>query len=637
MVGMKLPVKFNKFIKPIFSAFLCMGLAFCLFSSAAAQASDTLSLSEPDTSAYPIVSFNFWPISADGTFVADLTAADVHVLENGREVKVTSLELVEPGMHVVLAVNEGKTLSNSYAGKPRFDTIKEAFSKWIESESITTLDDFSLVNNTDILQNQMAHPSEWAQALTAYTPDLRSATPSLNSLSQSISLIKSLPSTDSKARTILYITPLPDAADFTTLQDLGRQAVSLHTRLYIWLIGPADQYKTEQGAALLQKIAEDSGGSFFIFSGAEDLPDLNTYLNPLSHEYQLTYKTSLKKDSTNTLQLSVEKNNFKVTSDTVSFDLKAAAPNPIFLSLPESVTLKWVQSTDKKTWKLTPDTYTLNFMVEFPDGHKRDLTSARLLVDGQKAAEITQAPFESLDWDLSAITESGSHMLQIVIEDSAGFTSKTIETPMQVIVTPKPQTPLQKFISKINFVTVGIIAFILLLAAVMFIVFTRGLIKRPRFFKQRTKADKDPVTQPVEIAQVENPAAPTVESPSDWPKLPGGGKAPARLLAISTTTNKKSIPLSLQDTFFGNDSLKSDIVLSDPTIAPVHSKIFTDSAKHFYIADCGTSAGTWVNYAPVTQQGVLLQHGDLVNIGAATFRFEEVNPEGRPIQVIPLD
>jgi pSer/pThr/pTyr-binding forkhead associated (FHA) protein len=634
---MKLPAKFNKLIKPILSAVLCGGLAFCLFSSAAAQASDTLSLSQPDTSTYPNITFNFWPISADGTFVADLTAADVHVMENDREVKVTSLELVEPGMHIVFTVNEGKTLSNSYAGKPRFDTIKAALAKWIESESITTLDDFSLVNNTDILQNQLAHPSEWAQALTEYTPDLRAATPSLNSLSQSISLIKSLPSTDNKARAILYITPLPNAADFTTLQDLGTQAVSLHTRLYIWLIGPAEQYKTEAGATLLQKIAEDSGGSFFIFSGAEDLPNLNTYLNPLSHEYQLTYKTSLKKDSTNTLQLSAEKDNFKVTSETVSFDLKAAAPNPIFLSPPESITLNWVQGSDKKTWKLTPDAYSLKFMVEFPDGHQRDLTSARLLVDGQKAAEITQAPFTSLDWDLSAVTESGSHMLQIVIEDSAGFTSKTIETPVKVIVTPKPQTPLQKFISGINFITVGIIAFIVLLAVVMFFVFSRGLLKHPRLIKRRTKGDKDPVTQPVEIAQVENPAVPTIESPSDWPKLPGGGKAPARLLAVSTTTNKKSIPLPLQDTFFGNDSLKSDVVLSDPTIAPVHSKIFTDSARHFYIADCGTSAGTWVNYAPVTQQGTQLQHGDLVNIGAATFRFEEINPEGRPIQVIPLD
>lgn len=637
MYGMKPSGKSVHLIKPALTVILCGVLALCLFSFAAAQSSDTLTLSKPDTSSYPNISFYFWPLAADGSFIGDLTAEDVHVLENNREVKVDSLELIEPGMHMVLAVNEGKTLANSYAGKSRFESIKEAVAKWIESESITTLDDFSLVNNTDVVQNKLAHPAEWTQALANYTPDLRSATPSINSLSQALALIKDLPGSDYKAKAVLYITPLPDAADFAALQEQGSLAVQLNTRLYIWLIGPPDKYKTEEGAALLQKMAEDSGGSFFVFSGAEELPALNTYLNPLSHEYQLTYKTTLQKSGTFTLQLKAAKDTFDVTSEKTAFDLKAQAPNPIFLSPPEEITLNWEQGADKKTWNLTPSSYAVNYMIEFPDGHQRTITAARLFVDGQMAAEMTEAPFDSLTWDLSQYTESGAHKLQLYIEDTAGFTAKTIETTVQVTVSPKPQTPLQKFFSGINFVTAGIVGFIVLLAAVLFFVFYKHLLKKPGFLKRRSKSETDPVTQPVLIEQMEGAPVPANGSPTDWPRLPGGSKAPARLLPTQGGTTLKNIPLSFQDTFFGNDSLHSDVVLSDPTIAPVHSKIFTDSAKHFYIADCGTTAGTWVNYAPVSQQGTLLQHGDLVNIGAATFRFEEVNPEGRPIKVIPYE
>jgi pSer/pThr/pTyr-binding forkhead associated (FHA) protein len=37
-------------------------------------------------------------------------------------------------------------------------------------------------------------------------------------------------------------------------------------------------------------------------------------------------------------------------------------------------------------------------------------------------------------------------------------------------------------------------------------------------------------------------------------------------------------------------------------------------------------AGTWVNYSPVPAQGLLLRHGDLVQIGKIAFRFELANP-----------
>ena len=105
----------------------------------------------------------------------------------------------------------------------------------------------------------------------------------------------------------------------------------------------------------------------------------------------------------------------------------------------------------------------------------------------------------------------------------------------------------------------------------------------------------------------------------------------------SQAYEKKQVALPLQETTLGSDSKRCDITLQGPTVSQLHARIFTDDAKNFFIADAGSAAGTWINYAPVSQQGTHLEHGDLINIGAFTFRFEVINPEGRPIQVLPYN
>ena len=605
-----------------------------------AQADQTLPLSNPDTSAYPTITFQFWPIDADGKFIGNLTLDQVHVLENDREIKVESLDLLEPGMHVIVAVNEGPTLANSYAGKPRMERIKDKLTAWIKSESITTLDDFSLINNTDVIQNQLSHPADWAQAITDYAPELRKTTPSTNSLAQAVALVQGLSVGDHKSRAILYITPLPDKTQLTSLQEQAAAAAEANTRLFIWLIGP-QTYSSEAAAKTLQQMAENSGGSFFIYSGAETLPDLNSYLNPLSHEYQVTYQTGIQKSGTFTLKVQIDQKTYQASSKVLSFDLKAEAPNPIFFSPPAEITLNWARSGTKKTWQVTPDRYTVKYMLEFPDGHQRAIKTARLFVDGALAAETTTEPFDELEWDLSKYNETQTHEIQIFVEDAAGFNASTIKTPVLVTVNPKPQTVLQKFFEGLNLITVGIIAFLVLMGAGLLLYFRRNFLRRQGVIRARITRENDPVRQPVLLDEAEYAVPAGKDTPPDWPKLPGGGKAPARLLSLPGEDGQrpthKSYALSLQDTVFGNDPVRCDIVLAGPTISGVHAKIFTDAAKHFYIADCGSAAGTWINYAPVSRQGTRLEHGDLINIGAFAFRFEEINPEGRPIQVMPYN
>ncbi len=87
-------------------------------------------------------------------------------------------------------------------------------------------------------------------------------------------------------------------------------------------------------------------------------------------------------------------------------------------------------------------------------------------------------------------------------------------------------------------------------------------------------------------------------------------------------------------TKLGSDSVRCDIVLKGPTISPVHAEIFTDNVQNYFVADRGSAAGTWLNYAPVSSLGTKLEHGDILHI-AWSFRFEVANAKKRPIQVLP--
>jgi pSer/pThr/pTyr-binding forkhead associated (FHA) protein len=41
----------------------------------------------------------------------------------------------------------------------------------------------------------------------------------------------------------------------------------------------------------------------------------------------------------------------------------------------------------------------------------------------------------------------------------------------------------------------------------------------------------------------------------------------------------------------------------------------------FRLADEGSTAGTWVNYTPVSHEGTRLEHGDLIHFGRVGYRF----------------
>jgi pSer/pThr/pTyr-binding forkhead associated (FHA) protein len=75
-------------------------------------------------------------------------------------------------------------------------------------------------------------------------------------------------------------------------------------------------------------------------------------------------------------------------------------------------------------------------------------------------------------------------------------------------------------------------------------------------------------------------------------------------------------------------------VLDDPSIASLHARI-KQTGEDFVIIDNGSVAGTWVNFEPVTKEGVRLAHGDRIHFGQMVYRFDLSQPpaESEPMVV----
>lgn len=608
---------------------------------ASAETRNQLTVANLDTSQFPSISFYFWAFDGAGAFVKDVTTSEAHILENGTVLAADSIEMLEPGVRLITVINEGPTLANRYQMVARIDRIKQALITWAQSEPATSMDDFSLLNNQGPVTSNQTDPADWVTALDNYQPDLKAATPGLAGLSAAID--QALTSTGSTRKTpaILYVTPLPEDSQMSGLNDLIEKARSSDIRLFIWLVGPAD-YAANEKTLVLMNAAEQTNGDFFLFSGAEELPTLASYLDPLKYVYKVTYSSAVKTGGNQSLAVQVRRQGVVLDSSPLTFPLEVATPNPIFLSPPASVTRTWVQAetSKKKDYVLTPDTIEIDYLLEFPDGHQRTLAYARLFVDGRMVAENTAAPFDVFTWDISQYQQSGTHQLKVTIEDTVGLKAETIEVPVDLVVAEKPLTWFQRLTKRINLLT--LIPILLVVAAGVLLILIGWKTVRRRINKKAVRSHRlqDPVTQPVEIAGDTLVPAARAETASSWPRIPGYGAALARLVLISggkpEVQEKHEIAIGEFELTLGSDATKAKALLNYPLVSPLHARISVDEEKRFRIADEGSTAGTWLNYAPVSKTGARLEHGDVVQLGKAVFRFEQLGAENKKLKVTPV-
>jgi hypothetical protein len=556
-----------------------------------------------------------------GQFVRGLSPATFSLLEDGKTIRPSRVNLREIPLQVVVAINASSSLAvRDGQGLSRYDKAAIALAEWAASRPADSGDNISLTWNGGIVASRVT-PLTWRNRLEIFDPQLRTSTSDLSALAFALDAALDMPVPPGGKRAILLLSDHLDNQSAAGLNDLTTRANLAGVRIFVWILDSADFFD-HSGTQALRQMAAATGGRTFDFSGVETLPDPESWFDNLRWGYTFSYNSLVRNSGQYSLSGLASIDELSLTTNSVSLALKVEAPNPILLAPPAEI----VRQNAEDPFNLEasqPAQQQLEILVEFPDGNPRPLTRAALYVDDELAQENTEPPFELFTWNLRPYLVSGKHTLRVEITDSLGLSSASVITPVDVVVVQPPGGIFGIFLrNRVALVTSAIIlaGFVLLLA--LFFggqkTFTR-LAERRRIRARQL----DPVTQPLK-AENEPPSGPkSARNPFPWLRR----KAPAPpAYLVRLTSDLQPIPgsdpiaLSAPEMTFGADPTQATNVLGDACIAPLHARL-QRTGEQFLILDNNAVAGTWVNYEPIPQEGQALAHGDVVNFGRLTYRF----------------
>lgn len=594
----------------------------------------------PDLSQFPNIGFYFGAFDSSGKFIDNLSKPDVQLLENGHSVEINELTKVQPGIQTTVAIIPSSLMANRVTNEHTvYDQISEALVHWMQVQPTGSPDDFSLSIPTGMLTTREKDPARWVQTLQTYQPDFKSPSVNLSSLTQALDLGTDPNPNPYMKRSILLITSLPAQDMLNSLPNLTSMANQRGIRISVWLVTPPKDTATQQAAAPLEEMTRQTGGSFFIFTGSEQLPDYNTDLISLRYLYHVSFNSVARAGGKQQLGIHIGRSDLDISTAPLTYDLTIAPPNPIFLAPPLQIKRAILPNQNNLTGPVIYDTkeIIIKALIEFPDRHPRAIKVSRLYVDDQIVIENMQPPFEQFVWNLEPYTVSGTHRIRIEVEDMMGAVNSSIDMPVDLIVDQPQGFSIARFIP---FQGAGFIIIIALLVAggVLLVVLLAPGIRAnlTRLNVKKNPIVRDPLTQPVKIRQERVSAA--AHSPT-VPRSVTNLSAPARLVRLSESGHPipaSAILLNRREITVGSDASQASCVLEDTSVSGLHARLlYSDGA--FLLADNQSVAGTWINYTPVSTLGVQLDHGDVIHIGRVAFRFElSVPPEQKKPRVVSL-
>ena len=583
-----------------------------------AESPAQITILDVDTSQFPEMSIYFTAADSAGAVTPDLSSAQLQVIENGKPLQPRRLAIEDPGIRLTVAFNPGPGMALYAGGATRFNSIRKSLLESAASLS-APFDDYSLITSNGILTARDSNIKQWASLLEQFSPNLAKPAAGFNSFTQALDLTAGTNPRPHMQQVILWITPMLSAEQLKLTPGVSQRAGELGVRVHIWLVGPSFAGNSTETQSL-RTLAEATGGSLFIFSGVEKLPELSSYLEPLRGVYRLDYTSRINESGDHSIAILHTEEEETTSSAEFPLELTVLPPNPVLLSLPGAITRVETRVSDQNKYLLIPLNQPILVAVEFPDGHERKLAASRLFVNGELVQENRMEPFNQFTWDLTPYEESGSHTLRVEVTDTLGLSRSTISTPVELEVQYRPSLLAPANLDRLS------ILFVILLATaalVMILIFLsrRGWGSETR--RRKRKEDLDPVTQPVNIHQEatllrrqNTPGQGSNIKPISSPRLVLQGEGSPAV-----------IPLEVDELTLGSDRRQAQIWLDSPSIDPLHARITLDESGAVIISDLGSVAGTWVNYTPISSTGVRLEDGDLVRIGKMSFRFQAAHAE----------
>ncbi len=585
----------------------------------------------PQLEDFPLLQPMLKVFTAQGAFIHGLSASDIQLYENGSPVPLQEVREQRVGVQAVFVLNPGATfLVRNVQGESRYDLLMNALVDWARRRLGSTIDDLSIVVTEGPSRSHLSNPLELFYTLASYRVP-NDAAPSLEALLKGIEIAADPSPRDGMEKVVIFITAPLSGDQSLSIQNAIEQAQKEGVRIFVWLL-TTEMAANPQLINDLRPLAEETQGVLWVLSKPEENPDPEKIFEPLRYVYALRYLASAADGGERGLEAEIRMGEDVIRTQPIAFRLDLQLPNVIFLAPPAEIVRQPAESDSRisvPAHAFEPQSWRFNLLIEFPDGRTRSIKQMRVFADENMILERLEAPFDSFVWDLREYTQTGQHILQVEVVDELGLSAKTVPLPILIKVVrplPSPSRMVQRNIPLIV-VSISITS----VAALALVLAMRGqLVPTSQRLSRRlgTKKRKplDPLRQPVPIAplppsKTSPPSRYEEQSPSLEPTKPAVFAHLSPLGGSDEGETSRSFAMVTEELTIGRNAVRNLLVIDDPTVEGIHARLERQTDGRFRLYDLGSLSGTWVNYTPVSQEGVMLEDGDLIHIGRVGFRF----------------
>lgn len=603
-------------LRPLIS--FCLLLAMLVIPLAVlAQTTADVRVSDPVIEAFPRVTLFVQVVGDDGRRLDNLPNASFRLFEDNDLAIDLSLDEALVGTRLVFVLNTTNDLRiRDTLGRTRFDLARSELLNWWTLPDFTRLgfDDYSLVTASGTQISHSNSIAELASALDALEPGYVEEQTAYRLLFESLDLTTERPPVTGMQSALIFFTALPRSPLDVPVDNIIARAQGTNTSIYPVLLASPETLAQPEAEPLL-RIAQETGGQVAVYQEGTGLDTLAQTIASQRLQYRLEYTSQATTPGTHTIRLEVSLDGQEIGNLERSFNLDLKPPEVLVLEPPERIR----RASDDPAISLAslPPTDTeINFLATFPDEYERPLSSSQLLVDGQVVDQRNEPPFSPLTWDLSTYLENQTHQLQVRVLDSIGMESFSSVHPVSIEVDLPPQG-----IAAIRPALGYLLAAIgVLLGGILLAMSLVSLGRRGAFPKPVRRRVREPQPSPKR---------------SSLRREPPEGPAEAFLHPIKPErSDLNSIPLTGVDQIVGSDPSLAASPIQDPSVDRLHARLIRQADGSYLLRDQDSTAGTWVNFKPVTDRGIRIRHGDIIHFGVAEYRFELVDPpEPRTITV----
>jgi pSer/pThr/pTyr-binding forkhead associated (FHA) protein len=599
------------------------GVARPAASPVNAQTSYAVAITSIDSSNFPDISTTVAVSDPTGLRVPGLGTTAFTLLENTVPTSLSQLSEDEIGLQLAVVIESSNVFSKRDINLiTRLDDVKTSLINFAVGDGEGSqplmrdvLDNVSVFAPEGILLQNSSVGGEVRNALIAYQSEFRFETGLFALITQAMDAVSATPTRPGMRKEVIVYTSGIDASADAEVSALAARANAEGITIHMVLVGPPAAASLPL-AENVKALADLTSGSYRYFDDPNSMISLWNTLVSQRVQYRLTYRSKLRQSGQHTLQALANVGGTSLLSAAKDFVITVQPPTISLVEVPREI----IRSTEERGADPTliePRTQDLKVQIDFPDGHPRSIVKLQLIADLTVADERLNNPFDTLNWDLTNYSASGTHGLQVYVLDELGLDARSdvLNVVVTVNIPPPITTQFAPAISTVVGVAVVGIAVIALLVAGLVIV------RRPTVVNNIVREAG---------ARVKEATEPFIPTPHRGAAKGRLGKAFLQRIDETTPGPHPTIELVGDNLRLGRDETLAQIAISDKSVSRLHARITEEGDGLFFIHDEGSTSGTWVNYKQVSMSGQQLQPGDIINLGRVQLRFSLRQKDGSP-------